>query len=38
VDITTRANPLCIGTDGGDVVSNECFGELEVVHGPIVRR
>jgi hypothetical protein len=36
VDVAQRANPLRIGSHSGEVVGNECFSELEVVHGSIV--
>ena len=38
VDIAQGANPLGIGMQGGEVIGDECFGELEVVHARIVRR
>jgi hypothetical protein len=38
VDVAPRANPLRIGMDAGEMIGDECFGELEVVHCSIVRR
>jgi hypothetical protein len=38
VDITHGANPLGICMQRGDMVGDECFSELEVVHTSIVRR
>ena len=36
VNVAQQSSPLGVGTQGGEVVGDECFGELEVVHASIV--